>query len=176
MAKHIVYRYIDCMDGIVKYVGITSRALSQRVKEHETQDSWVQTTKGWEIDYFYVDTKSQSEAWESHLIATYKTYEWFNKAKSTWGVIREFNRITPQWKVYSSGDDIIDIHYEYYPTIEDTKGLITDNYLAYTFDTTTLEIHRLVSKRVIQPLAKTKTNALLFMEEDEQKAYDYFHH
>ena len=171
--KHIVYRYIDNMDGIVKYVGITSRTLAQRVNEHLNNDDWVKTTKGWHIDYFYVDTKSQSEAWESHLIALYETYKWYNKAKSSWGIIKEFAKITPQWVMYADNEDIIDIDLNKYQSIEDTSNLITDYVICYECDISKVILYKLIARKIIQPLAKTKSNALLFWETDLEKVYDY---
>ena len=150
----IVYRYIDNKDNVVKYVGITSRALKQRVDEHKKFDSWVTATKSWRIEYFFVNNKSESEAWESHLIALYKTYNWFNKAKKDWGIINYFCNIIPNWVVYSDDIDIIDIDFSKYNIIDDSDGLISDISLSLDFDLPILEIHRLVAKKIIYPVAR----------------------
>lgn len=174
--KHLVYRYIDNEDGIIKYVGLTSRKLSLRVKEHEKLDAWVKTSKGWHIDYFHVDTKSQSEAWESHLIALYHTDKWYNKAKNDWGLIQEFIPITPCWSLYSDNGDIFDFPKEKLPIISDTKGLISDIELSLNYHTPLMEIHRLISKKKIQPLAKDSHNHLFFIASDEENVYNYLYH
>lgn len=176
MAQHIVYRYIDAYDGVVKYVGITQRKLSQRINEHIKNDSWTKLHT-WRIEYFYVNTKSESEAWESHLIALYKTYNWYNIAKNKWGLIQQFKDVYPMWRVYSIADDIVDIKYENLPVLplDNIDGLITDMQLKLDYDISQDYILLMVSKKIIQPLARTPQNNLLFIETDNQKVYDYLH-
>lgn len=168
----IVYRYVDNKDNIVKYVGITGRTLQQRVDEHRKLDSWVDTTQSWRIEYFLVNNKSESEAWESHLIALYKTYNWFNKAKKDWGIIKHFENLHIDWKIYSDTNDIIDINYDYYSVVDNTDGLVSDLTLSLDFDIPLLEIHRLVSRRELCPVARTDRNRLLFIESDIEKLVD----
>ena len=172
-SKNYVYRYIDNNDGIIKYVGITGRDLKYRVEEHKKYDDWVKASDSWRIEYFIVSSKSQSEAWESHLIEMYKSYEWYNISKAYWGFIPQFLHINPQWRVYSDNDEIINIPYEYLPIIYDTRGLITDKQLYLEFDIPLIEIWKLSSKKIIQALAKTVNDELLYMESDIEKLLDY---
>ena len=76
-----VYRYIDADDNKIKYVGIVyGKSLGEWITAHASQDDW--RYKGnWRIEYFECETRSEAEAFESHLIALYKTYEYYNKAK-----------------------------------------------------------------------------------------------
>ena len=169
----IVYRYIDNRDGIIKYVGITDRTLKQRVDEHKKLDKWFSFSNSWRIEYFVVSNKSQSEAWESHLIAFYKTYNWYNKAKKDWGLIPQFKNIYIDWKLYSDGNDIIDIDFNKFVEIDNIDGLISDLSLSIDFDIPKEDIWKMVSRRVICPVARTKNNNLLFIENDIDKVADY---
>lgn len=106
MAK-VVYRYIDENDGIIKYVGIVygnSRTLEQRVKEHR-KDEWYNFGI-WRIEYFSdgLQTRSDCEIWEGHLIAKYKTSDWYNKAKTSWGICKYLPQ-EPEWLVYMVEDE-----------------------------------------------------------------------
>lgn len=101
--KMIVYRYIDKSTNIIKYIGIVygkNRTLRQRVYEHKKHDEWVSDVE-WKIEYIYNPngTRTDAEHLEAHLIALYKTYNWYNKAKRDWGISnylpKEFN-----WQVY----------------------------------------------------------------------------
>lgn len=83
-----VYRYIDLLDGIIKYIGIVwseDRTLQQRIYEHLTKDIWCKG-KNWKIEYFVVNNRTEAENFESHFIALYETYKYYNDAKSDWGV------------------------------------------------------------------------------------------
>lgn len=99
---YIVYRYVDLNDNITKYIGITCkkhkiRSLESRIAEHYKKDKWA---KGfYRIDYFVVSCQTDAEAFESHLISLYKTYEYYNKAKANWG-ISNFLPIRINWKEY----------------------------------------------------------------------------
>lgn len=101
MAK-VVYRYIDENDDIIKYVGIVygdSRTLEQRVKEHQ-KDEWYNFGI-WRIEYFSegLQTRSDCEIWEGHLITKYKTNNWYNKAKTSWGICKYLPQ-EPEWLTY----------------------------------------------------------------------------
>lgn len=81
-----VYKYVNKETKEVDYVGIIwseNRRMSQRVSEHSLYDGI--DSKLYDIYYFVVDTRTDSEVWESHLISYYKTYEKLNKSKSSWG-------------------------------------------------------------------------------------------
>lgn len=85
----IVYRYTDLDDNIVKYIGIVTsknktRTLEDRIKEHYTKHEWAYGN--FKIDYFTVASRTDAEAFESHLISFYKTYLYYNKAKADWGL------------------------------------------------------------------------------------------
>lgn len=99
-----VYRYIDCNDGIIKYVGIVwsdNRKLSRRIKEHQN-DYWYD--KGdWKIEYLEKDISSRTDAEyiESHLISLYHTDKWYNLSKAAWGVSSYIDIDESQWKDYN---------------------------------------------------------------------------
>lgn len=83
-----LYRYIDLEDDIVKYVGIVhskNRTLQQRLKDHH-KDSWYEPNR---FKIQMVDcgemSRTDLEYLESHFIAFYETYKWFNKSKANWG-------------------------------------------------------------------------------------------
>lgn len=81
-----VYKYVNKETKEVDYVGIIwseNRRMSQRVSEHSMYDGM--NKELYDIYYFVVDTRTDSEVWESHLISYYKTYEKLNKSKSSWG-------------------------------------------------------------------------------------------
>ena len=165
--KHIVYCYIDLRDGIVKYIGITSRKLISRIKEHEKNESWVSLSK-WKISYFYVKTKSESEAWESHLIDRYETYKWYNTAKKDWGTIGAYRDIFPEWKTYMIKDTVVDIDYDRYQILDDIKGddnLIDETTLMLDFNIDKDTILYMVGKRLLQILAVTSNHKLIFWKD-----------
>lgn len=85
-----IYRYIDTSDNIIKYIGIvcrdTDNALEKRIYEHSYNDSWCQG-KSWKIEYITVPTKNDAHALEGHFIALYGTNRWYNKAKTTLGLL-----------------------------------------------------------------------------------------
>jgi predicted GIY-YIG superfamily endonuclease len=172
---HIVYCYIDLKDDLIKYVGLTSRQLAQRIKEHKENEAWV-SSSSWKILYFTVNTKSESEAWESHLIALYKTYEYYNTAKKDWGLIDLFRNKIPQWKVYSIDDLVVDLDYTKYQIIVDTddENLITEIDLELELDITKEDILCLIARRVIQPLARTENNTLVFWIDDLEKSRTFY--
>lgn len=172
---HIVYCYIDLIDNIVKYVGITKRKLISRIKEHERDEEWVSLSK-WKILYFNVKTKSESEAWESHLIAKYETFKFYNTAKRDWGLISEYNKIVPEWKVYSIDDVIVDINYDKYQVLNDIKGddnLTTDIDLMLNFNIDRDTIFYLVGRRLLQILAVTQDKKLIFWKDSIDIVNDY---
>lgn len=171
---HIVYCYIDLYDDKIKYVGITSRKLEQRVHEHKKNEQWVSNSK-WKILYFYVQTKSESESWESHLIAKYQTYNWYNTAKKDWGLIGTFNDIYPAWSVYSIEDVVVDINYSNYQVLDDITdtNLISETELLLELDIDRDILLLMVGKKVIQPLAITSNKKLLFWEDAMEKGREY---
>ncbi len=95
-----VYRYIDADDNKIKYVGIVyGKSFGGRITAHASQDDW--RYKGnWRIEYFECDNRSEAEAFESHLIALYKTYEHYNKAKKNWGLNKYLPNVEEWWKIY----------------------------------------------------------------------------
>lgn len=102
-----IYRYTDCNDGIIKYVGIVwsnNRTLKQRIKEHE-HDYWY--SKGdWTIEYLEKDINSRTDAEyiESHLISLYHTNEWYNNTKSKWGISSYIDIDESDWKDFNYQD------------------------------------------------------------------------
>ena len=97
-----VYRYIDKLDDIIKYVGIVvSQKLRDRVRQHKYQDIWC-TSSDFKIQYFEVKTRCDAEMWEAHLIAEYKTHRYFNKAKSSWGLSSYLDSATIKWEDFDN--------------------------------------------------------------------------
>ena len=97
--KHIVYRYVDKTDNIIKYVGITYRdGLKKRICCHESQDNWKDDGL-WKIEGFECENKSEAEAFESHLIALYGTDKYYNKMKSGWGLNQYLPDIEDRWEI-----------------------------------------------------------------------------
>ena len=93
-----VYRYIDIKDGIIKYVGIVvKQPLRARLVQHRTLDDWA-TASEYKIQYFEVETQSDAEVWEAHLISEYKTYNYYNIKKSSWGLCSYLNSQVITWK------------------------------------------------------------------------------
>jgi hypothetical protein len=93
-----VYRYIDTDDRIVKYVGIVHKAdLSSRLTAHLYNDDWCRSGN-WDIEYFECQNRSEAEAFESHLIAVYETWKYYNKAKANWGINRFLPNVENWWK------------------------------------------------------------------------------
>lgn len=96
--KHIVYRYVDKTDGIIKYVGITCRdRLKKRIYCHRSQDDW-RLDGAWKIEGFECENKSEAEAFESHLIALYGTGKYYNKSKADWGLNQYLPDIEDRWE------------------------------------------------------------------------------
>ena len=93
-----VYRFTDLSDETKKYVGIVyaeGRTLYQRVYEHFRDDEWC---KGdFRIEYINVNSRTDASAYESHYIALYKTYEYFNKDKSNWGLSEYLPNRDDEW-------------------------------------------------------------------------------
>lgn len=117
-----VYKYIDKSDGIVKYVGIVCRegndALKKRIKEHLNADEWA-STHNWFLEYIEVKTKGDAHALEGHFIAYYKSYEWFNKAKSDYGLLSFINSESFEWKKFDENEKVLN---QYYSTSNDFIG------------------------------------------------------
>lgn len=96
--KMCVYRYTDKNDGIVKYIGIVHKGdLEKRLNQHMLQDYWYLDGL-WKVDYFECDTRSEAEAFESHLIALYRTGEYYNRAKTRWGTNKYLPNTDGWWK------------------------------------------------------------------------------
>lgn len=93
-----VYRYIDVYDGIIKYVGIVRTGkLCDRLQAHERDDEWCKD-KPWYVEYFECNNQSEAEAFEAHLIALYKTYNYYNKCKAHWGINKYLPDVENWWK------------------------------------------------------------------------------
>ena len=97
-----VYRFTDLKDNIIKYVGIVhgnDRSLKERTYERLQYDKWCLNTD-WRVDYIIVNSRSEAESLESHFIAVYNTGNYFNKAKSEWGINSFMLNIEFDWKEY----------------------------------------------------------------------------
>ena len=85
----VVYRYVDLLDGIIKYVGIVwgdYRTMQQRAYEHSREDKF--KGRDWKIEILNVsiNSKTEAECYESHYISLYGTGSYLNIAKSDWGL------------------------------------------------------------------------------------------
>ena len=99
--KSFVYEYIDKNDNLVKYVGIVNKqTLLERHNQHLYNDKWC-NEKDFYIRFIVVNNRSEAEALESHLIALHKTYNYYNKAKTGWGINSLLLSYTPNWLVFS---------------------------------------------------------------------------
>lgn len=94
-----VYKYVDTTDGIVKYVGLVNpgNSLQTRINQHKRDDWWSN-----DFDIYYVKTTSKTdcESLEAHLIECYRTYDYYNKAKSNWGMSSYIDESRLQWIKY----------------------------------------------------------------------------
>lgn len=99
-----VYKYTDLQDGTVKYVGIirTDSNFPMRFIQHKS-DRWHKTSY-WHIEYFEVETVTDAEAIEGHLIWLYGTGEYYNKAKTTWGKCTFIPEADFLWSTYIKED------------------------------------------------------------------------
>ena len=94
-----VYEYVDKKDNVPKYVGIVCKqSLATRHLQH-TRDDWYQSSEFY-IRYFIVDSKSEAEAFESHFIEKHKTYNFYNVAKTNWGIISQLEDYEPNWLLF----------------------------------------------------------------------------
>lgn len=80
-----IYKYIDKRDGVVKYVGLirSDNNFPRRFLQHKS-DPWYAEGE-WAVEYAEVGSICDAEALEGHFIAYYHTYDYFNKAKASWG-------------------------------------------------------------------------------------------
>lgn len=98
-----VYRYTDLRDNKIKYVGIVwgkNRSLSQRLNEHLKLDDWCDNN--YKIEYLKVANRAEAEALESHFIALYKSYEFYNNSKSDWGICSFITDMEDCWIEFDS--------------------------------------------------------------------------
>lgn len=92
-----VYRYIDTADNIVKYIGIVhSGTLKGRLYNH-AKEKWCEP-RYWKVEYFECNTRAEAEAFEAHLIALYKTYNYYNKCKANWGLNKYLPDVETWWR------------------------------------------------------------------------------
>lgn len=117
-----VYKYIDKVDGIVKYVGIVCRqgnnALYKRIREHFNEDEWARS-HNWKVEYLEVKTKGDAHALEGHFITFYKSYDWFNKAKADFGLLSFVDGNAFEWKEFNQDLKILN---QYYEDFDEVKG------------------------------------------------------
>jgi len=97
--KPCVYRYVDNESGIIKYVGIVYKGgLEKRLMVHANTDAWA-LDACWKVEYFECETRSEAEAFESHLITLYGTDKYYNKAKANWGINKYLPDVESMWKI-----------------------------------------------------------------------------
>lgn len=98
-----VYRYVDRNDYTIKYVGLVNgddySNLKSRINGHKSDD-WNDNST-YDIDFIVLKTKNDAETLEAHFIAKYKTYEYYNKAKSGWGLSSFVNKANFIWSRYN---------------------------------------------------------------------------
>lgn len=115
-----VYKYVDKNDGIVKYVGIIKNETNfpKRFRQHE-RDWWFDQGD-WDI--FYIETLSvtDAEVLEAHFIELYGTGEYFNKAKTGWGLCSFVQDNHLEWTKVESW------HYPYLPSRKSTYEFVLE--------------------------------------------------
>lgn len=120
-----VYKYTDKSDGLVKYVGIVCRegndALKKRIKEHFNMDEWA-SSHNWNVHYIEVKTKGDAHALEGHFIAFYRSYEWFNKAKSDYGLLSFVNSENFEWKEFKQDEQILNQYFVKFDDVTNWKA------------------------------------------------------
>ena len=97
-----VYRYTDLKDNKIKYVGIVwskNRTLAQRLNEHLKLDDWCHNN--YKVEYLEVANRTEAESLESHFIALYKTYKFYNNATSDWGINSFIPDMENDWKEFN---------------------------------------------------------------------------
>ena len=102
-----VYKYVDTIDGNVKYVGLVNpgNSLKARIDQHK-KDSWYHDK--YDIYYIKAYTKTDCEVLESHFIEFYKSYNYYNIAKGHWGESRYINATKVQWiKFYENNNEAV---------------------------------------------------------------------
>ena len=104
-----VYRYIDNLDGIIKYVGIVwseNRTLARRIYEHQIYDEWCKNGD-FTIEYIEenINSRTDAEHFEAHYIALYETDKYYNVCKSGWGLSSFLPNRENDWKQYEYGDN-----------------------------------------------------------------------
>ena len=98
-----VYRYTDLKDNKIKYVGIVwskNRTLAQRLNEHLKLDDWCHNN--YKVEYLEVANRTEAESLESHFIALYKTYKFYNNAKADWGINSFIPNMEDDWKEFNT--------------------------------------------------------------------------
>lgn len=100
MRKYFVYRYLDIKGNII-YVGLTSRPLKKRVKEHKVEELNSETAK---IQYIIVPNESQMHQREKYYIDAYKPK--YNKADVHDGKPELMPEYDGKWMDYPSNGDI----------------------------------------------------------------------
>lgn len=98
-----VYRYVDKKDFTIKYVGLVNgddySNLRARINGHRS-DEWIKKST-YDIDFIVLNTKNDAETLEGHLIAKYKTYDYYNVAKCKWGLSSFISEESFQWLRYN---------------------------------------------------------------------------
>lgn len=117
-----IYKYTDEEDNIVKYVGIIRKDSNfpNRFYQH-ISDTWYSGTD-WKIEYAYYESVTDVEMLEGHLIAFYGTSDWYNKAKSNWG-LSSFKFKIPWVKYVGQRGDVKNIHHTLYQYRSDAQEL-----------------------------------------------------
>lgn len=98
----VVYKYVD-IDDIVKYVGLVKPGNSflTRTEQHKS-DQWFHD--GFKIFYIELETQTDCEFCESFFINYYKTFDYYNIAKSSWGGSSLINADDFTWKQFDASD------------------------------------------------------------------------
>lgn len=94
---YFVYRYIDIIDDIIKYVGITCD-LDRRIKEHSNELKF-QGYK-WNIEYIIVDSYADAFDLETYLIQVYDTCKYLNVMKSMTNYSAQWDINQLSWNQY----------------------------------------------------------------------------
>ena len=101
-----VYKYTDKTDNKVKYVGLIKADSNFPYRFRQHYKDWWHSEGDWSISYTEVSSRTDAEALEAHLIEYYKTTQFYNRAKTGWGLSKYLPDPNDlDWQTVESKDD-----------------------------------------------------------------------
>lgn len=92
-----IYKYVEKDSGQPVYVGRATESNWPRRLDQHKRDDWYEFDK-YEVYFYKVSTRTDSESLEAHFISKYGTDEYNNKAKARWGELTFVDEV--QWEKY----------------------------------------------------------------------------